>query len=64
MEILTFVCRSAVSEVKSSERPATGHLATDSLGFPLCGSKCRDGSKAPRSYIMPFKEPLRFGFIK
>jgi len=64
MEFLTFVCRSAVSEVKSLERPATSHFATDSLGFPLSASKYRDGSKAPRSYNMPLKEPLRFGFIK
>ena len=64
MEFLTFVCSSAVSEVKSSERPATGHLTTGSLGFPLSASKCRDGSQAPRFYTMPLKEPLRFEFIK
>jgi len=64
MEFLTFACSSALSEVKSSERPATGHLATGSLGFPLPASKSRNGSQAPRSYSMPLKQPSHFEFIK
>jgi hypothetical protein len=42
------------------ERPATGHLDTGFLGFPLSSSKCSVGSQIPSSYCMLLMQPSRF----
>jgi hypothetical protein len=46
------------------EGPATGHLDTGFLGFPLSSSKCWDGSHVPSCYCMLLMQPCVCKFIK
>jgi hypothetical protein len=46
------------------EGPATGHLVTGFLGFPLSLSKCWDGSQIPSCYCMLLMQPSLSKFIK
>jgi hypothetical protein len=46
------------------EGPATGHLDTGFLGFPLSLSKCWDGSQVPSCYCVPLMQPSRIKCIK
>jgi hypothetical protein len=46
------------------EGPATGHLDTGFLGFPLSSSKCWDGSQIPSCYCMLLMQPSLSKFIK
>jgi hypothetical protein len=46
------------------EGPATGHLDTGFLGFPLCLSKCWYGSQVPSYYWMILMQPSRLKLIK
>jgi hypothetical protein len=46
------------------EGPATGHLDTGFLGFPLSLSKCRVGSQIPSCYCMLLMQPSLSKFIK
>jgi hypothetical protein len=45
------------------EGPATGHLDTGFLGFPLSLNKCWDGSQVPSCYCMLLMQPSRFKLI-
>jgi hypothetical protein len=46
------------------EGPATGHLDTGFLGFPLSLSKCWDGSQIPSRYYKLLMQPSLSKFIK
>jgi hypothetical protein len=46
------------------EGPATGHLDTGFLGFPLSSSKCWDVSQIPSCYCMLLMQPSLSKFIK
>jgi hypothetical protein len=46
------------------EGPATGHLDTGFLGFPLSLSKCWDGSQIPSCYCKLLMQPSLSKFIK
>jgi hypothetical protein len=46
------------------EGPATGHLDTGFLGFPLSSSKYWDGSQVPSCYCMLLMQPSLSKFIK
>jgi hypothetical protein len=46
------------------EGPATGHLDTGFLGFPLSLSKCWDGTQVPSCYCVLLMQPSRLKFIK
>jgi hypothetical protein len=46
------------------EGPATGHLDTGFLGFPLSLIKCWDGSQIPSCYCMLLMQPSLSKFIK
>jgi hypothetical protein len=46
------------------EGPATGHLDTGFLGFPLSLSKCWDASQIPSCYCMLLMQPSLSKFIK
>jgi hypothetical protein len=46
------------------EGPATGHLDTGFLGFPLSLNKCWDGSQIPSCYCMLLMQPSLNKFIK
>jgi hypothetical protein len=46
------------------EGPATGHLDTGFLGFPLSLSKCWDGSQILSCYCMLLMQPSLSKFIK
>jgi hypothetical protein len=46
------------------EGPATGHLDTGFLGFPLSLSKRWDGSQVPSCYCMFLMQPSLSKFIK
>jgi hypothetical protein len=46
------------------EGPATGHLDTGFLGFPLSLSKCWDGSQISSCYCVLLMQPSRLNIIK
>jgi hypothetical protein len=46
------------------EGPATGHLDTGFLGFPLSLSKCWDGSQVPSCYCGLLMQPSRLKLIE